>query len=204
MGKAKRVAKTAAKADRTLTHRATQEHDGAILRAAGAATEVADQPPLIALSAATIVVGAVLRRPAIVRSGVRMLASHIIATGVKSVLKSAIDRTRPERAVRDGHRLTKGSGSDDTSLNSFPSGHTAGAVAVAQAIAADHPLAGLPAQAAAAGVASLQPRRGKHYWSDVIAGAAIGWVAERATRVAIRAAEAGWDAGRRRFTSRGG
>lgn len=178
-----------AKADLQSTHRAAAHHDRPLMRAAGKASELADQPPLIALSAATILIGAVTRRPAVLRSGVRMLASHLVATGVKSVLKSAIDRTRPQRALSEGHRIGKGDGADDSSLNSFPSGHTAGAVAVAQAVAAEAPLVAVPLQAAAVGVGMLQPSRGKHYISDVVAGAAIGWLAERVTAVLLEKGE---------------
>ncbi len=194
MGKAKQAVAKAARADRETTHDAARRDDGMLIRAAGAATEVADQPPLIALSAATILVGAVLRRPAVVRSGVRMLASHLIATGTKTLMKNAIDRTRPARALKEGHHVGKGTGADDPSLNSFPSGHTAGAVAVAQAVATESPAAALPLQAAAIGVAALQPSRGKHYLSDVVAGAAIGWAAERVARAVLRVGEAGVDA----------
>jgi len=190
-GKAKKAAKAVAKQDVQGTHRATRSHDGPVLRAAGKASELADQPPLIALSTATMVAGALLRHPAVLRAGTRMLASHLIATGIKTVLKNGIDRTRPARAVKDGHHIGKGNGSGDTSLNSFPSGHTAGAVAVAQAVAHESTVAGLPLQAAAIGVAALQPSRGKHYVSDVVAGAAIGWASERVAGALLRIAGAG-------------
>ncbi|GAA3707942.1 hypothetical protein GCM10022268_16620 [Sphingomonas cynarae] len=188
---AKKVVKAMAREDVERTHRATRQHDGPVMRAAGKASELADQPPLIALSTATMVAGMVLRHPAVLRAGTRMLASHLIATGIKTVLKSGIDRTRPARAVKEGHRIGKGDGADDSSLNSFPSGHTAGAVAVAQAVAHESTAAGLPLQAAAIGVAAMQPRRGKHYVSDVVAGAAIGWASERAAGALLRIAGAG-------------
>ena len=98
-----------------------------------------------------------------------MLASHLLATGAKTVLKGAINRTRPARAVKEGHRLEKGDGA-----------------AVAEAIAAELPRAALPARLAAAGVGLVQPHRGKHYLSDVAAGAMIGWVAARAVDAAWR------------------
>jgi undecaprenyl-diphosphatase len=93
--------------------------------------------------------------------------------------------------VKEGHRIGQGDGAEDSSLNSFPSGHTAGAVAVAQAVAHESTAAGLPLQAAALGVAAMQPRRGKHYVSDVVAGAAIGWASERAAGALLRIAGAG-------------
>ena len=192
MGKVKHTVKQAARADREATHKAAAHDDSKLVRLAGKATEAADQPPLLALSAATIVVGAVLRRPTVLRSGVRMLASHLVATGVKAALKSSVDRTRPSRALKEGHHVGKGRGTSDTTLNSFPSGHTAGAVAVAQAVASESPVAAVPLQAAAVAVAALQPSRGKHYLSDVAAGAAIGWLSERLTNALLHAGERGW------------
>lgn len=190
MGNLMNAAQEAAEADLRSTHRAAAHADGPLVRAAGKATELADQPPLIALSVGTILVGMVARQPVVLRSGIRMLASHLVATGVKTVLKSAIDRTRPSRALEEGHSLSKGDGADDPSLNSFPSGHTAGAVAVAQAVAAEAPLAAAPLHLAAIGVGVLQPSRGQHYVSDVIAGAAIGWLAEKVTAVLLEMGEA--------------
>lgn len=184
--KAKNTAKRLKKADRQQAHRATREPDGPLMTAVGKASELADQPPLIAMSAATILAGVALRRPAVLRTGTRMLASHLVATGIKTVIKNVVDRTRPSRAVREGHRLEKGDGAEDSSLNSMPSGHTAGAVAVAQAVAAEAPRAGLPLQLAAVGVGLVQPRRGKHYLSDVLVGAGIGLAAERLVDALLR------------------
>ena len=187
MGTAKKAAKALAREDVAQTHRATLSEDGPMLRAAGKASELADQPPLIALSAGTMVAGALLRHPAVLRAGTRMLASHLIATGVKTVLKSAIDRTRPARAVKEGHRIGQGDGAEDSSLNSFPSGHTAGAVAVARAYAREFPAQGGAAAGAATIVALVQIPRCRHYPSDVAAGAVIGLLAELAVDQAARA-----------------
>jgi len=186
MSKAKQLVDEAEDADRRQAHDATRKDNGAFVRIAGRASDLADQPPLIALSTATILVGVASRRPVVLRTGARMLASHLLATGIKTVLKNVVDRTRPSRAVEDGYHLGKGDGAGDTSLNSFPSGHTAGAVAVAQAVAAEAPLVALPIQVAAIGVGALQPSRGKHYISDVLAGAAIGWVSERLIDAVLR------------------
>ena len=182
--------KRAAKAEHAATRKVARHRDTPIVAALGRIGDVGDQPPLIAISGATIAMGALLRRPALARTGARMLASHLIATGMKTVLKSGIDRTRPARAIETGaHRVKKGSGSKDTGLNAFPSGHTAGAVAVAQAVARDTPALALPMRAAAAGIGAIQLPQGKHYASDVIVGAAIGWLSERIARVALEATE---------------
>ena len=181
----------AARADRKATHSVAKTRGTWPVRILGGLSEAADQPPLIALAAGTIATGAVLRRAGVVRMGARMLASHLFATGVKTVLKTSIDRTRPAKAMRDGHHIGEGTGTEESDLNSFPSGHTAGAVAIAQAVARDRPGAALPARMLAGAAAAIQMPRGKHYISDVLAGAAIGWASERVASAALQAGERG-------------
>lgn len=183
-------AKKLADAEHEASAKAATLRDHPVVKVTGKASEIADQPPLAALAAGSLVLGLVLRRPALARTGARMLLAHGIATGIKSVVKGQVDRTRPARAVADGkHKLNKGRGTKDTELNSFPSGHTAGAMAVAQAVASEAPGAALPARLAAGAIGAIQLPRGAHYLSDVAAGAAIGWVAERIADVAIHAVE---------------
>jgi dimethylhistidine N-methyltransferase len=57
-----------------------EHHDHPLIAAVGKASEIADQPPLLALTAATALAGLVLRRPTLLRAGLRMLASEIVAT----------------------------------------------------------------------------------------------------------------------------
>lgn len=189
MDKMKRAARKLERADRKVTHRAAAHRDAPAVKALGALSEAADQPPLIALGIGTIVLGAALRRPALLRSGVRMLASELVATKLKSLVKHSVDRTRPETSIETGkHRFAAGK-SREHEETSFPSGHTAGAVAIAGAVAQDVPAAVVPAYAIAAGVAAVQMPRGKHYVLDTIAGAAIGFVAQAATSAVLRVAE---------------
>jgi membrane-associated phospholipid phosphatase len=150
---------------------------------------LADQPPLFAASAAALAAGLVLRRPRLVRTGARMLAAEFAATMIKSAVKHRIDRTRPRKMLREGrYAFRKAQGDEsDGDWSSFPSGHTAGAVAVGRAIARENPAAGPAAAAAAAGVALVQLPGAKHFASDVVAGAAIGWVAEALVDVGARA-----------------
>ncbi|GGB17853.1 hypothetical protein GCM10011380_04230 [Sphingomonas metalli] len=56
-------------------------------------------PPLLAIAAATILVGAVLRRPAVMRSGARMLASQLVATGARAALAKAASSPSPAVAT---------------------------------------------------------------------------------------------------------
>jgi undecaprenyl-diphosphatase len=57
-------------------------------------------------------------------------------------------------------------------------------------VAAESRLAAIPLQLAAIGVGAMQPRRGKHYLSDVIVGAAIGFAAERLTNAVMERIDA--------------
>lgn len=193
MGKATK-AKRAAKAEHRLTAKVAKHREAPPIALLGAASEVGDQPPLVALSLVTLAVGAVLRRRAVVRTGARMLIAHAMATGAKTVLKRSIDRARPARALKDRKpHAEKGSGSSDTEFNSFPSGHTAGAVSIAEAVAKTAPGLAMPARIGAAGVAAMQLPRGAHYLSDVAVGATIGWVADRIAGAMIDAGERALD-----------
>lgn len=182
----KKAAKAVVKADKTLTHAAAKHRNHPAAKVAGWVSELADQPPLIALSLATVAAGAVSRRPKLARNGARMLAAHLAATLARAAVKATVDRARPAHALETGdERFEAGDGAEDKALNSFPSGHTAGAVAIARAVGREFPDAASPALAASALVALAQPPSGKHYWLDTVAGAAIGWAAERAVSLAF-------------------
>ena len=166
------------KADLKVARATDPVRNHSLTRIAGDLSDVADQPPLRAIGAATMVAGALARSQRLTLAGVRMLAAHQLATSVKSVIKHSIDRTRPER-VLEGAAYESGKGDHDSSpWNSFPSGHTAGAVAVARAIGRDYPRAAVPALALSVAAAAIQVPRGKHYVSDVVAGAVIGLAAD--------------------------
>lgn len=152
--------------------------DHPVVKVAGWLSEVADQPPTVAINLSVIAAGLVSGDGRLTRTGVRMLAAHGLATAAKAVLKHNIDRARPFLfADRDEHRPKPGE-RDEGPQNSFPSGHTAGAVAVARAVAREYPRAAGPAYAGAAMVAAVQVPRGTHFPIDVAVGAVIGWAAE--------------------------
>lgn len=178
MGEIEQAAKSVEKADRDLTLKAAAHRDQPIVKATGFLAEIGDQPQLVATSIGTVVIGLVARRPDMIRGGVRMFAAHAAATFVKSAIKSSIDRTRPETAIEDGKARFEPGDSDDHEQTSFPSGHTAGAVAVARAASRDIDGARAPAALITGVVAAAQPLNGKHYLSDLVVGAAVGWIAE--------------------------
>lgn len=146
-----------------------------------------DQPPLRALCAAVIVGGLVSGHGRLARTGLKMLAAHTLATWTKDFVKHRIDRTRPRSLGKQGkdHRPTAGrhTAKEETS---FPSGHSAGAAAVACAFARDYPQYAVPALAAGGALALAQIPRCAHYPTDVGAGLAIGVAAEAVLHMGVR------------------
>ncbi len=93
--------------------------------------------------------------PGLIQAGGTILASQTIAQG----LKKAFPETRPDGSDRQ----------------SFPSGHTAQAFAAATTIyRRQGKEAGIPAFALAGLVGVARIKAKKHYWYDVVVGAAIG------------------------------
>ena len=175
---ARTIANKTGETDQRVTHAMAAVRETRSARLMALLMECADQPELITASLGTIGAGVVSRRPDLVRGGARMLASHLVATGMKMLVKQQVDRTRPKKALAEGkHRFEPGH-SHDHELNSFPSGHTAGAVAVARAASHEIDGAAVPATIATGAVAAAQMPTGSHYLTDVIAGGVIGWAAE--------------------------
>lgn len=189
MGHARSKAKPAThaveRADRSIARTTGRRRTSSLVQAASTISDLADQPPLIALSAATLVAGIVTGRRRLAWTGLHMLASHWLATQAKNVVKRRIDRTRPFVMLGgDAYHARKGHSAAKRE-NSFPSGHTAGAVAVARAVAQNYPASAPLGYTAAATAAAVQLPRGAHYLSDVLVGAAIGWIADMAIRFVL-------------------
>ncbi|MEM7490609.1 MAG: phosphatase PAP2 family protein [Pseudomonadota bacterium] len=156
----------------------TPYEDHPAVKVIGSLSELADQPPLIGACLATAAVGLVRRDARLTGTGLRMLAAHAVATGAKTLIKNAVDRSRPGKAADQGeHRFEPGQ-SEDGADRSFPSGHTAGAMAVARAVSRGYPAAAGPATLTVLAVASIQVPRKARYPSDLLAGAVIGLGAE--------------------------
>src|SRR3954452_25340641 len=68
----------------------------------------------------------------LVRAGARMLLAHEAATLVKNVFKTNIDRTRPRSASSRKDKKARKGNSSAKEQSSFPSGHSAGAIAAAK------------------------------------------------------------------------
>lgn len=182
---------------------AVQEVDAAVTQAAlpyrhtaavetlAWASELGDQPQMRMLCGGVIGLGLLRRDSRLIRTGVRMLAAHTLATWAKNRIKKRIDRTRP-RSTKDAgeiesHKIKPGhnTAKEETS---FPSGHSAGAAAVARAFARDYPDYAAPAYAGAALIALAQIPRCAHYPTDVGSGLLLGLAAEAAIDRTWRAA----------------
>jgi membrane-associated phospholipid phosphatase len=118
-----------------------------------------------------------------------MLLAHELATLGKNLVKEQIDRTRPHSAKSRREQSVKPGKHTAKTKTSFPSGHSAGALAVARAVGREYPALQAPALAAAAVVGGLQVPRLAHYPTDVGAGMVVGAVAEAVANLAFLGAE---------------
>ncbi|HLL31291.1 MAG TPA: phosphatase PAP2 family protein [Allosphingosinicella sp.] len=160
------------------------------MEALGRFASLGDQPPLRTLCAAVIAAGLAGGDRRLARTGLRMLVAHTLATLAKDFVKERIDRTRPRSKNGKGKDHVPKPGRDTSKEEtSFPSGHSAGAAAVAWAFARDYPELAGPARAAGAALALAQIPRCAHYPTDVGAGLAIGIVAEAAVDIGFRLVE---------------
>jgi membrane-associated phospholipid phosphatase len=149
-----------------------------VTRALGQVSEIADQPPMFTLGALVLAGGLAAGRPRVAEVGLRLLASVALATAGKGTVKKLVARTRPYVLHKEGRYETELLGPDDKDHNSFPSGHTADAVAAAQAVARAAPSLRAPAYAGAAAIALIQVPRAAHHPLDVAVGGLIGLAAE--------------------------
>ncbi len=168
--------------DRAVADAAANFRNTPAMKILGPASDIADQWQLFTICVATIGAGGLRRDRKLVATGVHMTLAMLAATALKNLVKGRIDRTRPIVVVQGGQYIFQHGDHDVTELNSFPSGHTAGAVAVAWAIACQYPSTKLIALGTAAAIAGIQIPRAKHYPIDLAAGALVGLVAGAAAR----------------------
>ncbi|WP_323138898.1 phosphatase PAP2 family protein [Streptomyces mirabilis] len=124
------------------------------------------------------------------RPGRRAAASDVAALAVAQLVSSGLckqlaDRSRPPREWFPHDEVE-----DRPQSSSFPSGHTAAAVAFAAAVAPTWPLAGALCAMPAVMVAVERVQSGARYPSDVATGALIGlasaWLTRRAPHLLLR------------------
>ncbi len=181
---AKRALRTIERTDLKVTRKVSIPKTDPVGKWTRRFAEIGDQPPLVAISLGVIAAGLVGGHDRLRRTGYRMLTAHSLSTIAKLAGKGSVDRTRPGALNEKAYRLEKGSSSDGR-LRSMPSGHSAGIVAIAGAIAADYPRALLPAAAASVAIGAAQVPSRNHFLSDVVVGAGIGLVVAGLARLLI-------------------
>lgn len=164
-------------ADIDLARTAAAHRHHPLVRTLGTLSEVADQFPLALVCGAVIAGGAASGRQDLMRTGTRMMAAHVLANVVKRRIKNRLRRSRPNHVVDKGSYVFEPGESRHGDETSFPSGHTAGAIAVARIVANDLPGLAVPAAGMAILIGAVQIPRAKHYPLDVSAGACLGLAA---------------------------
>jgi membrane-associated phospholipid phosphatase len=172
------IVETIEDADLSVAARAAEVRRHPLTQALGHVSDVADQPPMLSLGALVLAGGLITGQRHVAETGGRLFASVALATAIKIIVKRVVVRTRPHVLADGGQYETGLMGATDGPHSSFPSGHTADAVAAARAITRVYPQTKLPAYAAAAAVGVIQIPRCAHYPSDVTAGALVGVAAE--------------------------
>ena len=124
-------------------------------------------PPMIVIFFA--LAGAAYKRPDWLRHGVAMAIAALSAGAVAHLLKFVIGRTRPELWLGPFH-YARGS------ANSFPSGHTVGAFAIAGVLlfSAKSRVLRVVAMVLAGAVGISRIMAFRHWTSDVVASALLG------------------------------
>jgi membrane-associated phospholipid phosphatase len=107
----------------------------------------------------------------------------------ENVVKTNIDRTRPRSADKGQAKRPQKGNHTAKEKTSFPSGHSAGAMAAARAVSREFPEYGAAAIGGATLVSASQVPRCAHYPTDVATGVLIGLITEVVTNVAWNAAE---------------
>jgi membrane-associated phospholipid phosphatase len=173
-------------ADEAAAEAALPYQGSPAMEALGRFASLGDQPPLRTLCAAVIAAGVAGGNSRLARTGVRMLVAHTLATLAKDYVKERVDRTRPRSKGEKGKSHVPKAGRDTSKEEtSFPSGHSAGAAAVARAFARDFPEYAVPAYVVGGALALAQIPRCAHYPSDVGAGLALGAAAEAIVDIGV-------------------
>ncbi|RSN66567.1 phosphatase PAP2 family protein [Streptomyces sp. WAC 04229] len=134
----------------------------------------------LGIAAALALSGARARRAALVGAGAVAVAS----ASTNLLGKRLVRRARPDR---ESARVTVDRYVPMPASASFPSGHTAAAVAFATAVGVVLPAAAVPLGALASAVGYARVHTGVHYPGDVAAGAVVG-IASAAAALAAAAA----------------
>ncbi|MFH8800897.1 phosphatase PAP2 family protein [Streptomyces sp. NPDC017936] len=170
-------------ADRSLTKQAASRIPPRAGKVLSAVEEVAENSKLWCGAAAAMACLGGRRGRGVAVSGMAALTvAQLISNGL---CKHLADRPRPPKDWFPHDEVD-----DRPDSSSFPSGHTAAAVAFTAAVASTAPVAGAACALPAAMVALERVQSGAHYPSDVVTGAAIGlagaWLTRHAPRLVLR------------------
>ncbi|MEU5092303.1 phosphatase PAP2 family protein [Streptomyces sp. NPDC021356] len=170
-------------ADRSLTRRAASRIPPGVGKVLSAVEETAESTKLWCGAAAAMAwLGGGRGRRAAACGLAALAVAQLVSNGV---CKQVADRPRPPKEWFPHDEVD-----DRPDSSSFPSGHTAAAVAFTAAVAPPWPAAGAACAVPAAMVALERVQSGAHYPSDVAAGAAVGlasaWLTHHAPRLLLR------------------
>lgn len=171
------------RADRSLTRQAASRVPRGFGKALSAVEEAAEGTKLWwAAAAAMAWLGG--------RPGRRAAATGLGALAVAQLAANGVCKQLAGRPRPPVEWVPHGEVADRPDSSSFPSGHSAAAVAFTAAVTPAWPAAGALCALPAAMVALERVQSGAHYPSDVAAGAAIGlasaWLTRRASAVCLR------------------
>ncbi|GHE68972.1 phosphatase PAP2 family protein [Streptomyces longispororuber] len=170
-------------ADRRLTQRVAAGASPRVHRTLSAVEELAEGTKLWCCAAAVMAWTGGRRGRTAAAAGLASVAvAQLVSNGV---CKQLVDRRRPPKDWIPHDEVE-----DRPDSPSFPSGHTAAAVAFTAAVAPTWPLPGGLCAIPAAMVAVERVQSGAHYPSDVTAGAVLGlasaWLTRRVPRLVLR------------------
>ncbi|MFI6206994.1 phosphatase PAP2 family protein [Streptomyces sp. NPDC051041] len=166
-----------------MTTRVASRVPGDVGRVLSAVEEAAQGSKLWCAAAVAMAwLGGRRGRKAAVTGLAAVAVAQLLANGLG---KQLADRPRPPREWIPHDEVD-----DRPDSSSFPSGHTAAAVAFTAAVARSWPQAGGVCAVPAAMVAVERVQSGAHHPSDVVTGAAVGlagaWLVRRAPRLRLR------------------
>ncbi|MFH8805411.1 phosphatase PAP2 family protein [Streptomyces sp. NPDC017936] len=166
-------------ADRIMTKEAASRIPAGVAKVLSAVEEAAEGTKLWCTAAGVMAWRGGWRGRRAAAAGVAaVVVAQLVSNGV---CKQVTGRRRPPKEWIPHDEVE-----DRPDSSSFPSGHTAAALAFTAAVAPAWPLAGALCAVPAAAVAVERVQSGAHYPSDVAAGAAIGLAAAWLTRHAPR------------------
>lgn len=127
---------------------------------------------VIGVPVGCIIYGLAAKNNDVLNTGLLLSATEVLTYGVKFVIKTAVKRQRPYEDLSDVHVNDL----ESADPYSFPSGHTAGAFALATMLSLRYPkpYVYVPAFIWAGMVGYGRVYNGLHYPSDVLGGAVLG------------------------------